>query len=353
MFFTETRFGRVMLLVFLITTGLCMLIVTTRDYHSPFTSDGYEGPQKVHQRQVPRIAGLALVVSLIASTFFQDKANASLQYTMLLCALPVFITGFVEDLTKKVSPLTRLTAALITGGLFLWMTDFRITRTNIELIDHFLEFAPLATGLTLLSVATMINAVNLIDGLNGLSVGTASLICAALAYVTAIHGAEELAHISLLMLAAFAGICMFNFPSGYIFIGDGGAYLIGAILSFLMIALPFDLVYVSPFVSVLFVFYPLYELLRTVFRRLGTGKFVMQPDNAHLHSLLFRAFQVKGIGGHKYANALSSVCALSIPAVNCLWGVGFYSHTLSLVFGLIFAILHYELIYFWARNEIK
>ena len=342
-----------MLLVFLLTAGFIMLILVTRDYHARFTSDGDEGPQKVHQRQVPRIGGLALMVSLLTATFLQDKGDFSLQHLILICVLPVFLTGFVEDLTKNISPASRLIAALITGGLFLWMTDFRITRSNVELVDHFLEFAPLATGLTLLSIATMINGINLIDGLNGLSVGTASFICAATAYIAAFHGAVELAHVSLMMLAALAGICIFNFPSGYIFIGDGGAYLIGAILSFLMIALPFELFSVSPFVSLLLIFYPLYELLRTIFRRLGTGKFVMQPDNAHLHSLLFRAFQVKGIGGHKHSNALSSVCALSIPAVNCLWGIGFYSHTLSLVFGLIFAILHYEFIYFWARKVIR
>ena len=342
-----------MLLVFLLTSGFSLLILATREYHARFTSDGDKGPQKVHRRQVPRIGGLGILVSLLTATFLQDKSDYSLQYIMFLCVLPVFFTGFVEDLTKNISPALRLIAALITGGLFLWMADFRITRSNVELVDHFLEFAPLATGLTLLSIATMINGINLIDGLNGLSIGTASFVCAAAACIAAAHGAEELAHVSLLMLAALAGICIFNFPSGHIFIGDGGAYLIGAVLSFLMIALPFELLAVSPFVSLLLIFYPLYELFRTIFRRLGAGNFVMQPDNAHLHSLLFRAFRAKGIGGHNHANPLSSVCVLSIPAINCLWGVGFSGHTLSLILGLIFAILHYELIYFWAKNAIK
>ena len=342
-----------MLLVFFLTVGFCMLILVTRDYHAQFTSDGHEGPQKVHKRQVPRIGGLALMVSLLTATFLQDKGNFSLQYLILISVMPVFLTGFVEDLTKNVSPLLRLIAAVLTGVLFLWMTDFRISRTNIEFLDQILDFAPIAAGLTLLSIAALINGINLIDGLNGLSLGTASFICAATAYIAAVHGAEELAHISLLMLAAFAGIYLFNFPAGHIFIGDGGAYLIGAVLSFLMIALPYALVAVSPFTSLLLIFYPLYELLRTIARRLGTGKFVMQPDNTHLHSLLFRAFQAKGFGGEKYANAFSSMCALSVAAVNCLWGVSFHGHTLTLVIGLIVSIFHYELIYLWARKAIR
>lgn len=342
-----------MLLAFSLTASLCLLILITRDYHAQFTSDSLDGPQKVHQLQVPRIGGLALAVSLLTATFVQDESIFSFQWQILICILPVFFSGFLEDITKNVKPLLRLIAAVLTGGLFLWVTDFQINRTNIEFVDQALAFAPVAVTLTVLSIAALINGMNLIDGLNGLSLGTAIFVCAGSAYIFSVHGSQELEDISLLMLAAFAGIYLFNFPIGYIFVGDGGAYFIGAVLSFLMIALPYELMVVSPFTSLLLIFYPLYELLRTIIRRFGTIKLIMHPDNDHLHSLLFRAFKVKGFGGEKFANAFSAMAALSIAAVNCLWSVAFHSHTLSLVFGLIFSIFHYELLYIWARKVVK
>ena len=88
---------------------------------------------------------------------------------MIISILPVFFMGLAEDLTKIVSPIWRLTSAFITGLLFLAMTEYMILRTNIDFVDVLLEYLPLAGFLTVLAIATLINGINLIDGLNGLS----------------------------------------------------------------------------------------------------------------------------------------------------------------------------------------
>ena len=340
-------------LTFIASVGVCFLILATRNVHSDVSSDYFEGPQKIHHHNVPRIGGIALLCSIAILSFAEPKEQLLFNGQLFIIVLPVFFAGLLEDLTKNISPHIRLLAAILTGVLFLFLTDYRIDRTNIVFLDDLLAFGPLAAFLTMLSIATVVNGVNIVDGLNGLSLGTALLICAASSFIGLALDDSSLVSLSLGLIGALVGVLFFNFPFGYIFIGDGGAYLLGALLAMLAIAIPAELAAVSPFTSLLLVFYPLYELLRTIVRRIRNSEQVMEPDNAHLHSVLFRLFQKKRVVKEKYTNALSALSALSVPAFSCLWAAKFYTHTITLVLGVILSVTVYELLYFWACKSNK
>ena len=339
-----------MLPAFFISAGLCWLIVLTKKFHSRFTFDSNDGPQKVHIRQVPRVGGLAIVGSLLIVQIMNPENYPATLGLMIISILPVFFMCLSEDLTKIVSPIWRLISAFITGLLFLAMTEYMILRTNIDFIDVLLEYLPLAGFLTVLAIATLINGINLIDGLNGLSLGTALLALCSISIIADIYNSKMLYELSLVLLAVLGGTLIFNFPFGIIFIGDGGAYLIGGLLSMLVIMLPIEVTGVSPFVCLSLVVYPLYELLRTIIRRLKSRRTLTNPDNVHLHSLVFLCLLKHNIGNKHLSNTFSALLILIIVAVNCVWAVLFHMHTLLLIVGLALFVIMYEFTYFWARK---
>ena len=89
-----------MLLAFLLSASLCSLIVFTKKFHARFTLDNDNGPQKIHLNRVPRVGGVAIISSLFTIEFLEFEARGFALGTLIICALPVFIAGLAEDLTK-------------------------------------------------------------------------------------------------------------------------------------------------------------------------------------------------------------------------------------------------------------
>ena len=105
------------------------------------------------------------------------------------------------------------------------------------------------------------------DGLNGLAAATAMLMIASFGLLAEKFGDTELAMICFLLIASGAGFVVWNFPFGKIFLGDSGAYLLGALAATLSVMLPERNAEISPFSSLLIVIYPFYELIRSFVRR--------------------------------------------------------------------------------------
>jgi UDP-N-acetylmuramyl pentapeptide phosphotransferase/UDP-N-acetylglucosamine-1-phosphate transferase len=154
------------------------------------------------------------------------------------------------------------------------------------LLDDLLAWGPAAVAFTAFAVAGVANAVNIIDGFNGLSSGTVLVILAALGSLAALQGDTALALACAVLGAAVLGFWLVNFPLGKIFLGDGGAYLVGFALAWLAVLLLMRHPGVSPWLVLLACAYPVTEVLYSVWRRrrqrLPTGA----PDNLHLHSLI-------------------------------------------------------------------
>jgi UDP-N-acetylmuramyl pentapeptide phosphotransferase/UDP-N-acetylglucosamine-1-phosphate transferase len=263
---------------------------------------------------------------------------------IMAMAVPVFLAGFVEDVTAKVTPSTRFLVSMITGLLFVWFTGYSITRVDINLINPILSIEFISIFLTVLSLAGLANAMNIIDGLNGLASGTALFMCAAIVFVSIRFDDHEFIFIGLSLVSALVGFMIWNFPKGRVFLGDGGAYFIGAIIAGLVIALPERHSEISPFFSLSLVSYPIYELLRTVLRRsIVSGRQAFDPDNQHLHSLLYHVVLKRTNFSSTAQNALASTCMLTFPLILSICSIGNYGDISFLVVMLISFICIYEM----------
>jgi UDP-N-acetylmuramyl pentapeptide phosphotransferase/UDP-N-acetylglucosamine-1-phosphate transferase len=273
---------------FATTLTLCVMLVLTKRWHGKLTLDGTDGVQKFHTAPTPRVGGIGLLLGLSAawSILPHDHAVEDLLGPMLLAGLPAFLFGTAEDLTKRVGVRERLLATMASGVLAWWITDIGITRVDLWAIDALLTWVPLSVAFTAFAVGGVANAVNIIDGFNGLASGVLIICFCAIGLIAQQAGDAHLTQVCLVLASVTAGFLLVNFPFGKIFLGDGGAYLMGFLLAWVAVLLPARNPAVSPWAALLACGYPILEVLFSIWRRHQRDLHPGHPDRLHMHSLV-------------------------------------------------------------------
>lgn len=325
-----------------------LLLVHSSSKHAHLSSDHEQsGPQKFHAHPVPRIGGIGIFIGALAGLTILclvEFAQSWLLLSLMGCALPAFLSGLAEDVTKNVSPRRRLFFTCISALLALIFVDGLVDRSGITYIDSLLALPLVAPLVTILSIAGITNAVNIIDGFNGLASMCVMLILLAICYVAYQVGDKQIYFASLIIFGAVLGFFIFNFPAGLIFLGDGGAYFLGFMVAELAVLLFHRNPSVSPMFALLICIYPTFETLFSIYRK----KFIRKmspgiPDGVHLHMLVYKRLMRWAIG-RKDAKALTRrnsftspylwvLCTLSVVPAVLFWN----NTPLLVVFILIFS----------------
>ncbi len=278
---------------FLVALLATLFIMRSSMRHGHLSADhDLDGPQKFHGRPVPRVGGAGVMVAVVAGVLIaqvSESPAARSLWLLVACSLPAFVAGIAEDLTKKVSPRRRLFATAISAGLGIWLLGALVTRTDIPGVDQLIRWAPVAVLLTVFVITGVANAVNIIDGFNGLASMCVLMMILALGYVAFQVGDSFVFTASLITAGAVLGFFVWNFPAGLIFLGDGGAYLLGFLLAELSVLLIHRNPSVSPIFALLLCAYPIFETIFTMYRRkVVRGVPTAAPDGIHLHTLIHR-----------------------------------------------------------------
>jgi|MDSW01.1.fsa_nt_gb UDP-N-acetylmuramyl pentapeptide phosphotransferase/UDP-N-acetylglucosamine-1-phosphate transferase len=322
------------------TTGL---IVLRSHQRSLLGVDSLTGLQKAHQGFVSRIGGLSFFFASIVSLAFFQTAVPTLFVVLIITALPVFLAGVVEDFTGLVSARLRLLVSLISGVLFCWLSGYRITFVDIGIANIFLSIPLISVVLTSVAIASFVNATNIVDGLNGLAATTAIIMTSSFALLAMQSGDAELKMTCVILVASVLGFLIWNFPFGKIFMGDGGAYFLGALVAGIAVLIPERNHEISPFSSLLIIIYPFYELLRSIIRRIIVDGFeAFEPDDQHLHSLVFKAVMRRIRMTKSIQNSLAAMIVLILPLLCCFWAVIFSGEKSILAAGVVGFVLLYE-----------
>ncbi len=255
------------------------------------TDKNFTGPQKFHLKATSRIGGLGIYFAIISTEllgyFYNNRL--SLLPLLLISALPTFLIGFIEDITQKVGIKMRLlfcAASALIAGYYL---NIWIVSLDISLFDWMLSFGIISIALTVIAIAGLSNAYNIIDGFNGLSSMVAMISLSAIGYVAFKVNDFFIVSACLTTVGAIAGFFFWNYPKGFIFLGDCGAYLIGFLVATISILLVNRNIQISPWFCLLVNMYPIFETLFTIWRRkIYQGKNPGLPDGSHLHSLIYR-----------------------------------------------------------------
>lgn len=312
-------------IAFLISFLLCLLIILTKDVHGRHSFDTNDGVQKFHTSPTPRIGGIPVFISLALMSLCLDAPATAILRPLMIAAVPAFIAGLSEDFSKRVSVRSRFVATMLSGLIAWWVTGYTLNKVEVAGVDLLLASLPLSIAFTAFAVAGIANATNIIDGFNGLASGTVMICLAAFALIAGKVGDTALMQLCLLLILAIAGFFIFNFPFGKIFMGDGGAYLIGFLLAWVGVMLPTRNPTVSKWASLLICSYPIIETLFSMARRFWQRSHPGQPDSGHLHSLI----KVKLV--RRYCGALSQPLRSSLVSPFS-WGIALCTSAIAVAF---------------------
>jgi UDP-N-acetylmuramyl pentapeptide phosphotransferase/UDP-N-acetylglucosamine-1-phosphate transferase len=281
-----------------------LLIVLTTRWHGAISLDESHGVQKMHAHPAPRIGGLPVLVGLLAAWVASPLDLQQCLTPWLLAGIPAFAFGLAEDFTKRVSITQRLLATMASGVLAWWLSGYALSRVDIWGFDVMLQWVLFSVVFTAFAVGGVANAINIIDGLNGLA---SSMV------FWAMLGLAGMAH-------SVAGFFFVNWPLGKIFLGDGGSYFLGFLLAWGCILLIERHSKVTAFVALLLCVHPITEVLFSVWRRRQRQQHLGHPDRLHFHSLVKRRVMSRIWPAHSrnFRNSASGLlvgCMSLLPAI--------------------------------------
>jgi UDP-N-acetylmuramyl pentapeptide phosphotransferase/UDP-N-acetylglucosamine-1-phosphate transferase len=355
---------RFFLLAFGVALGSGYLALRWEHLHSRFTDDiAAKGSHKMHAGPVTRIGGLCIFVGWLAalvaatSTGHVALSNAAIWFA---CLLPAFVAGFAEDLTKEVKPGLRLMASFASAGLAYALLGASVSRVDLGGFDALLAVPTVAFLFTLVAVGGVAHAVNIIDGLNGLASGVCLIALLALAYVASQVGDWELVLMCGIGAGAIVGFRVWNYPSGRLFCGDGGAYFLGAYVAILSAMLVARHGEVSAWFPLLLVAYPVWETLFSAYRRrVLRGRPVTTADRLHMHTLFYKRLKhPRGGRGRTRRNSDASVFMVifaggtAIPAV-LWWSDGSYLIASAAAYVVLYLAVYRRLVRFGKRKRVR
>jgi UDP-N-acetylmuramyl pentapeptide phosphotransferase/UDP-N-acetylglucosamine-1-phosphate transferase len=350
-----------LILSFVVCAVVTLLVIASAHRHERWSADyDRSGPQKMHVKVVPRVGGLGIAAGILAGATalgWQYPAAWGRIGLLVLCAAPTFYFGLNEDFTKSVSPRRRLAATALSGLLGALLLDAVVVRTGWDWFDGLLAYRGVALCATVFTVSGVANSVNIIDGMNGLASMCMAMILAALCYIALQVGDVFVAGFALATFGATLGFFIWNYPRGLIFLGDGGAYLLGVIFAVLGIMLIWRNPSVSPLAPLVLVAYPVFETLFTMYRRkVIRGQPMSHPDGIHLHTLIYRRL-MRWAAGRSDAVALTRgnsmtspflwvLSAVSVAPAAIWWNSTPVLGTTIILFVLIYLRLYWQIVRF-------
>ena len=227
--------------------------------------------------------------------------------------------------------------------------DFYIQKTGIEILNIWIQNSDLFSLIfVIISFLFIINGANLVDGYNGLLGIHSLIILANLFIINYLNGNTDLALFLLFNILIIINFLIFNFPKGKIFLGDGGAYLLGVIIAISDIKTSIVNSSISPLYFCILLFYLFFEVFFSFLRKLLKEKTSpIRPDEKHLHMLLYKMLYNKNNNILKSNYSVSVIInliytILIIPAI-LMKDNGMFCKYYSLFFFIIY-LFSYKII---------
>lgn len=252
-----------------------------------------------HSQIVPTLGGLSFFVCLMITLLLAQRYDTNnVGLTLLVSITIVFFTGLMDDL-RDISPKMKFLGQIIGVGVLMIQSDFRIESFHGFLGLHELPIL-ISLILSMFFILSLINAFNLIDGIDGLASIIGIVIASSYAFLFYKLGMLLYLVISLSVMSSLFAFLRFNFsPRKKIFMGDTGSLVIGLVLGLLTLkllslgtnafhVLAFDSSHL-PLLILGILFIPVFDIFRVMAIRIKRKKPVFSPDRNHVHHILIDA----------------------------------------------------------------
>ena len=359
--------GKLTIIFIHFVTALVLALLTTPLVGSLGTRlRAFDQPneRKVHRKPIPRVGGIAIFLSFFVTLFvthllygpYETALTLDLKVGMfLLGGIVVFGVGLCDDF-HRIRPRIKL-AFQVLGASIAYLGGIHIT--NLFGLDLELPYGPLVSyAVTVFWFVLFINALNLIDGLDGLAAGIAFFSATVMTIISTWGGH----YFNALVFGTLAGACLgflrYNFNPASIFMGDGGSYFLGYVIAGMSIVNSSKTqIGATILIPLLALGVPIFDTLLAPLRRFVMGKGMFRPDTGHIHHrLVAMGFSTKKTVWIIYAASVV-LCAVSLLLVHLQnQRIGIFLVSLALVAFLFLKRLGYleylaaDKIYGWFRD---
>ena len=308
--------------------------------------------RKQHDHGIPRLGGIAIFVSFTITSLLFSMTDMSLPINYLLTAcIILFAMGLKDDLSG-VNSRTKFFIQFIVASILVLAGKIRLTSMYGVFGIHTLPYWP-SVALSILTIILVVNAFNLIDGIDGLAATTGIVANGSFAGLFIYMHQYELAAVSLAMVGAIFGFLKFNLTPAKIFMGDTGSLLIG-LISVVMAVKFIELnkftsikspeVFSAPALAVAILIGPIFDTLRVFIMRIATGVSPFTADRNHIHHRMLRL-------GFTHLQTTLILAGLNVACIGMvLWFRG-YGNSILLGLILVVCLLFNWTITFFLRSK--
>jgi UDP-GlcNAc:undecaprenyl-phosphate/decaprenyl-phosphate GlcNAc-1-phosphate transferase len=290
----------------------------------------YPNNRKIHAVPTICTGGLLILMGYLSGLSLCWTCDLPLYPSIMLSIILLATLGIIGD-KHQYGIILRLIIHAAIACIPVFISGLVIKDTGLFNIPWFLQAA-----FTIFAIVGLINAFNIIDGMNGLASGLGITIALSLGALSFLAGDKEILHLAMLLAGTLSGFIILNLL-GKIFMGDSGSYLTGFLVAVLSIMLAIRNPEISPFVLLLFVLVPIFDTLFAVWRRMKLKRNPFKADKRHLHHILARRYQSK-------IKAVTIIILLQ--ATIAMFAVIFYGQTLALICGAFLFVLLLKRLWF-------
>ncbi len=243
--------------------------------------------RKVHKKPIPRLGGLGIFLAFLLGYILYGSVTTQM-ISVLIGGFVIILTGIVDDINpikaryKLICQIISAVVVVYYGGLYF---------TNITLFGYAFYFPEwLNMILSTFFIVALVNAINLIDGLDGLAAGVSSiyfLTIAILGYFLNQLGGIDII-LSLIMLGSTLGFLFHNFPPAKIFMGDTGSLFLGFMIAVIALLGYKVATVTSVIIPLIILFVPIFDTILAIIRRVLKRESIGTPDKEHLHHQLLK-----------------------------------------------------------------
>ena len=294
--------------IFALISFFIFLIVSKYSYKirgGALLDKDFSKPQAFHEIPITRSGGIAVIFSLSVFFYIYYLLYDKILYNYISISYSVFIVGYLDDLRINIKPLSRLIIMILLLFVFIYILPIQILNIDIPFLTYLMSSHIFSSIFVLLCFLFVINGANLIDGFNGLLTINLIIINIILAYINITNQNLEFSILIISQIIILLTFLLFNFPNSKIFLGDSGAYTLGALTSLNTIITNNLNPKISSFFFCTLLFYLFFEVFFSFFRKLSQKKSPIYPDDKHLHMLSF--YKISSIYGKNKGNYLNSI----------------------------------------------
>jgi UDP-N-acetylmuramyl pentapeptide phosphotransferase/UDP-N-acetylglucosamine-1-phosphate transferase len=331
--------------IFFLTLFFIFFLIIFKKLNIFVDNTNYSDHKKIGIENFKPIVIGGFYITLVVCIFFPKEFNF-----LKIVTIFVFLLGLLSDRNFLPSPKYRIILQVIILSLLVFFEQLSISSININFIDQLFQNNIFNLIFTVFCLSILLNGSNFLDGLNGLVTGYYLIILSSLIFLNNFHldfFIININEINLIEILFFSLIIFFIFNLiGLVYLGDSGAYILGLLVGFILIKMNQQNVFISPYYVVNILWYPAFENLFSLIRRVYNKQSISVADKLHLHQLIYRFLKSKKIINKRIANPLSSLIILCFLVPGIFLSNLVYWHTANLIIILLFNIAIYLILFF-------